>query len=180
MVMDKTVVFKCFIQYIIGDIKGHNDLCGHKQRGCRTGQRLSDSYTSVDPDEFDPLTVQNVADTKGNAAKLNKLGLRPGLVNAFYSLPFADKLQHIIGSTPFDQLHVFLQGLYKYQAESFHNMIGEKDAEKKMRSVTTITSDQWPLISPVRVKGMLSSNTQFNFTGPTTPELLPRKCWEIT
>jgi len=26
---------------------------------------------------------------------------------------------------------VFLQGLYKYQVESFHDMIGEKDAEKK-------------------------------------------------
>ena len=27
---------------------------------------------------------------------------------------------------------------------------------------------------------MLSSNTQFDMTGPTTPELLPWKCWAIT
>ena len=75
--------------------------------------------------------MQDVADTKGNAVKLVQLGLCPGLVNAFYSLPFADKLRHIFGSTPFDRLHVFLQGLYKYQVESFHDMIGEKDARKK-------------------------------------------------
>ena len=129
--MGKTVVLKCFIQYIIGDTKGHNDLCGHKQTGCRTDKHSSGSFTSFGPEEFDPLTVQDVADTRGNAALLNKLGLRPGLVNAFYSLPFADKLRHIFGSTPFERLHVFLQGLYKYQVESFHDMIGEKDAGKK-------------------------------------------------
>ena len=124
--------------------------------------------------------MQDVADTKGDAVKLNKLSLRPGLVDAFYSLSFADKLQHIFGSTPFDQLHVFLQGLYKYQVESFHDMIGGKDARKKIRSVTTITSDWWPLISPLRVRGMSSSNAQFDLTGPSTPELLPWKCWTIT
>ena len=75
--------------------------------------------------------MQDVADTKYNAAKLNKLGRRLGLINAFYSLPFADKLRHIFGSTPFERLHVFLQGLYKYQVESFHDMSSEKDAEKK-------------------------------------------------
>ena len=92
VVTDKAVVLKCFIQYIISDTECHNDLCGHKQTGCQTDKRSSDSYTPVDPDEFDPLTMQDVADTKGNAAKLDQLGLRPGLVNAFYSLPFTDKL----------------------------------------------------------------------------------------
>ena len=50
----------------------------------------------------------------------------------------------------------------------------------KKRSVTPITSDQWPSISPVRVKGMSFSDAQFNFTEPTTPEQLPWKCWPIT
>ena len=53
VVMGKTVVLKCFIQYIIGDTKGHNDLCDHKQTGGWTGKHSSDSYTSFDPDEFD-------------------------------------------------------------------------------------------------------------------------------
>ena len=131
VVMGKMVVLKCFIQYIIGDTQGHNDLCGHTQTGCQTYRRSSNSYISFDPDEFNPLTVQDVADTKGNTVKLDQLGLRPGRVNACYSLPFADKLRHNFGSTPFDRLHVFLQGLYTYQVESFHDMIGEKDAERK-------------------------------------------------
>ena len=81
--------------------------------------------------------MQDVADTKGNVTLLNTLGFRPGLVNAFF---FADKLRHIFGSTPFEWLHMVLQGLYKYQVDSFHDMIGEKDAGK-IRSVTAITSD---------------------------------------
>ena len=57
VVMGKTVILECFIQYIIGDTKGHTDLCGHKQTDCQTDKRSYDSYTSVDPDEFDPMTV---------------------------------------------------------------------------------------------------------------------------
>ena len=30
VVMGKTIVLKCFSQYIIGDTKGHTSLCGHK------------------------------------------------------------------------------------------------------------------------------------------------------
>ena len=95
VVMGKMVVLKCFIQYLIGDTKGHTKICGHTQTGCQTDKRSSYSYTSVSPDKCDPLNVQDGAGTKDDAAKLNKYGLRPGLVDAFYSLPFADKLQHI-------------------------------------------------------------------------------------
>ena len=59
---------------------------------------------------------------------MNKLGLSPGLVNAFNSLLFADKLWLNFGDTPFGQLHIFLQGLCKYQVESFHDMLAKKDA----------------------------------------------------
>ena len=45
------------------------------------------------------------------------------------------------GSTRFDQLYVFLQGLYKYKVESFYGMIDENDAGKKIRTVTTTTSN---------------------------------------
>ena len=80
-----------------------------------------------------------LSNTKEKSDKLDQLGLCPGLANAFYPLPFADTQQHIFGSTPFDRLHVFLQGLYKYQVESFRDTIGEKDAGKREKGVTTIT-----------------------------------------
>ena len=47
----------------------------------------------------------------------------------------------LFGSSFVRLLHVFLQGLYKYKVESFYGMIDENDAGKKIRTVTTTTSN---------------------------------------
>ena len=76
-----------FSKYITSDTKGHNGLCGHKQTGCQTHNRLPGSYTSVDPDEVDPLIMQDMTDTKGSAAKMGQLGLHLVLPMPFVLFP---------------------------------------------------------------------------------------------
>ena len=133
MVQGKVVVLEFFIQYILGNTAGHNNLCGHKQTGCRQLKRVPENLIYFDPADFDHLTMQDLAETNGRADLLDAIGLRPGINNAFYSLPCADRHRHICGSTTFDRLYVFLQCLYKYQIESFRDMIGEKDSGKKKK-----------------------------------------------
>ena len=115
----------------MGDTAGHNDICGHIQKRCRSDKVADGKLNSVDPDDFDPLTCKDVVNCQGKVSKLTALGLRPHLYNVFFSLPFADRHRGVFGSTPFERLHVFNQGIFKHIVQSFHDIIGEKDAGKK-------------------------------------------------
>ena len=126
----RTVLLKNFIQFVVGDTAGHNDLCGHIQSRCRTDKRSEDKPSSFDDDDFQPLTMRDVVACQGDSKKLHVLGIRSCVNNVFYSLPFADRTRGIFVSTPFERLHVFSLGIFQYIIESFHDMIGEKDTKK--------------------------------------------------
>ena len=129
-IQGRTVLLKFFIQFIVGDTAGHNDLCGHIQKRCRTDKRSEDKLSSFEDNDFQPITMRDIVNCQGDPKQLHVLGIRPRVPNVFYYLPFADRKRGIYGSTPFERLHVFSLGIFQYIIESFSDMIGEKDSKK--------------------------------------------------
>ena len=77
-----------------------------------------------------PITMRDVRDTNGNQERLRVMSQRHRVDNAMYRLPFADRLMGVHGCSPWETLHVMDQGLTMYVVESFHDILGEKDAGK--------------------------------------------------
>jgi len=71
----KKVVLKFFIQYIVGDTAGHNDLTLHFQMnsGCRCCHCPPDKLSVLDPDTCKPLTMKDIVNTDGNYHKLKAI-----------------------------------------------------------------------------------------------------------
>lgn len=131
----KVVVLKFYIAFIIGDTSGHNELClrfnsSNTERPCRDCHCLRSEISLFDPDICKPFTLKDIVETGGSEEKLKALSQRYRIENAFYKLPFADRLMGCHGSTPWETLHVFDQGLGKYVPESLHDIIGVKSAGK--------------------------------------------------
>jgi hypothetical protein len=89
--------------------------------------------------DLDPLTMRDTAATDGLPNGLKELGLRPRMPNILFTIPFADPVHGVFGSTPCERLHVFMQGIFQYLVESFHAIIGEKNqaATTKRSTMTT-------------------------------------------
>ena len=130
----RTVILKFFIQFVIGDTSGHNDLClqfqTNAEKPCRTCHCFKSSLSKFDVNSCKPKTLQDVILTRGDTELLRQLSLRSHIVNAFYSLPMSDRERGIFGCTPWETLHVFDQGIFLYVMESFHDIFGEKTAGK--------------------------------------------------
>ena len=131
---NKLVILKFFIQYIVGDTAGHNDLCCHFQKNaaapCRDCHCTEEQLSLYDTSNCVPITMKDLRDTNGNQEMLRLMSQRHRVDNAMYRLPFADRLRGIHGCSPWETLHVFDQGLTMYIVESFHDILGEKDAGK--------------------------------------------------
>ena len=128
------MVLKFFIQFIIGDTAGHNDLClqyqTNAEQPCRTCHCIRDKLSAFDSSACIPKTMRDIVASGGDPTALKKLSLRHGVSNALYNLPLSDRSRGIFGCTPWETLHVFDQGLIQYVMESFHDIFGEKTAGK--------------------------------------------------
>ena len=131
----KTVVLKFYIAFIIGDTDGHNDLCLHFKKNadcpCRDCHCSLDELSSFKPEHCKPLTLKDIIKTDGEEESLRRISQRYKVLNALYTLPFADRLMGPHGCTPWETLHVFDQGLLQYIVESLHDIFGEKSAGKR-------------------------------------------------
>jgi len=131
---NRIVVLKFFIQFIIGDTAGHNDLClqyqTNAEQPCRTCHCTRDKLSTFDSSVCIPKTMADIVRSGGQPMELKKMSLRHGFSNALYNLPFSDRQRGIFGCTPWETLHVFDQGLIQYVMESFHDIFGEKSAGK--------------------------------------------------
>ena len=72
--------------------------------------------------------VKDIVNTNGNYHKLKAISQRYHVPNALYFLPFADRIMGVNECTPWEILHTINIGLQTYKVESFHDIIGEKDA----------------------------------------------------
>ena len=132
----KEAVLKFFIQYIVGDAEGHDDLSGHfrknEDRSCLCPREWLCSFV---PGQCIPLTMTNILDTRGKKDALRSISQRYRVPNAFYRLPFADRMMGVAGACTWEAMHAIELGLIEYQIESFHDILGEKKAgaaQKKM------------------------------------------------
>lgn len=118
----KKVNLKLYLQFIIGDTKGHDAHCnrygshagGLKQtvRDCDVPQELSDSIDHV-------CHFRNVNDMKSlNKESTNMLSFHK-VDNAFYDVEFGDEIHGILGATLGEPLHILGQGLHIYHMQEF-------------------------------------------------------------
>ena len=134
VIQNRKVILNFFIQFIIGDTAGHNDLClqfqTNAEQPCRTCHCPQTSLSIFDSSQCIPKTYRDIINTHGNKELLRKLSLRYRVVNSLYTLPLSNRSRGIFGCTPWESLHVFDQGLFGYIMESFHDIFGEKSAGK--------------------------------------------------
>ena len=87
----KTVVLIFFVQFIVGDAEGHDDLCAHYRKNeCRCCLCPRELMSKFDPNKCVPLTMRDILNTNGDPVKLHAVSQRHRVPNAFYRLPFAD------------------------------------------------------------------------------------------
>ena len=132
---NRTVVLKFFIQFIIGDTAGHNDLClqyqTNAEQPCRTCHCTRERLSAFDSNTCFPKSMNDIVMSAGQETVLRGMSLRHGVSNSMYNLPMSDRTRGIFGCTPWETLHVFDQGLIQYVMESFHDIFGEKSSGKK-------------------------------------------------
>lgn len=114
----KKVLIKFWIQLIIGDTKGHNELCGHytKSSSCRNPMRrcrCKKIDLSTIPMKCKPILQKHIDECNGDVTELNKISQRP-IENAFDQLALADNVVGVRLVTPFENLHVFDIGILQY------------------------------------------------------------------
>ena len=79
--------------------------------------------------------MRDILNTNGDPAKLHAISQRHRVPNTFYRLPFADRMMGVAGACTWETMHAIDLGLIEYQIESFHDILGEKNAaaaDKKM------------------------------------------------
>ena len=72
--------------------------------------------------------MKNILDTGGSELGLHSIHQRYRVENAFYRLPFADRMMGVAGACTWETMHAIDLGLIEYQIESFHDILGEKNA----------------------------------------------------
>ena len=115
------------IQYIIGDCKGNDLLCGRKGghhllmkglcRDCDISPNLGDDVCLDQELKCSFLNMNSV--TNKSKLELEQLSLLP-IKNCFHKLPFGGCKRNIYGGTPAELLHQVLLGLCEYIADSFN------------------------------------------------------------
>ena len=105
---NRDVVLKFFIMFVIGDTKGLNDLCIHMQQnsGCSHCLCPVRRQSIINSSECIPRTMRHVVQARGDIVAPSEIRQRYRVPNAFWLLPFADRLLHIFCGTPKEALHV--------------------------------------------------------------------------
>ena len=100
------------MQFIVGDPEGHDDLCAHYRKNeCRCWLCPRELMSKFDPDKCVPLTMRDILNTNGDPVKLNGISQRYRVPNAFYCLPFADRLMGVAGTCRWETMHAIDLGL---------------------------------------------------------------------
>ena len=105
---------------------------------CHCCQCPPDKLLVLEPVTCKPLTTKDIVNTNGNYHKLKAISQCYRVPNVLYFLPFTDHIMGINGCTPWEILHTINLGLHKYQTESSHGVIGEKDAETRENTIQPI------------------------------------------
>lgn len=146
----RTVVLKFWVQFIIGDTEGHNDLCGHFNKHTKCKAPVRDCHCGPNdlatiPPQCTPITLKEVADGQaedmelGQAGKtgsnLHSMSQRPMEDNVFDHLPMANEKRGIHACTNFETLHVMDQGLYKHICKLIDDFISDKTNKDKLNEI---------------------------------------------
>ena len=128
VVRGKEVVLKFFVMYAVGDTDGHNEMTNTlKQAGrSRTCLCVKGQLGVLDAATCIPFSLRDVIAADGHPERMRLIAQRHRVPNAFYQLPFADRERNIHGSTLYERLHVFGEGIYGYKIESHHDIMGPK------------------------------------------------------
>ena len=118
----KKVNLKLYLQFIIGDTKGHDAHCnryashakGVKQtvRDCDVSQELCDNIDHV-------CHFRNVNDIKHLTKESTNMLSFHKIDNAFWDVELGDEIHGILGATLGEPLHILGQGLHIYQTVEF-------------------------------------------------------------
>ena len=96
--------------------------------------------------------MRDILNTNGDPVKLHDISQRHRVPNAFYRLPFADRMMGVAGACTWETMHAIDLGLIEYQIESFHDILGGKNvaAADKNYSTNTIAPSASTWISRAR------------------------------
>ena len=72
--------------------------------------------------------MKDILVTRGDQFALHAICQRYSVPNAFYRLPFADRMMGVAGACTWETMHAIDLGLIEYQIELFHDILGEKNA----------------------------------------------------
>jgi len=134
----RKVTLKFWIQFVIGDTKGHNELCGSMNSSqaniamndclCTRGN-LSDI-----PLKCQPKTLEMVRKGRSieDPERLEDIGQRD-LDNVFDHLPMGHPTRGIHACTLYECLHVFGQGIYAYIAEAVGEFMTASKTKKEQK-----------------------------------------------
>lgn len=149
----REVLLKIWVHYVIGDTKGHNELAGHTNNHkdalhpMRTCLCLNTKLSLLGKSrKCQPITLKNIQTRIENARiehphdeikfirsvrqSMSEINQRAVFPLAFDHLPMGNPTRGIHAMTPFESLHVFGQGFYKYIAVSINDYIGKNDTNK--------------------------------------------------
>ena len=134
----KNVVLKFWIHSIIGDTKGHNELCAHNNSSgakvkMRTCLCLGHELGTI-PLKCTAITTELVSQHKA-LGTLSEIGQKD-IDNAFDHLPMGHPTRGVHACTTFDDIHVFGNGLLCYAAEAVAYIMyaSPKKKDKKQKS----------------------------------------------
>ena len=131
-----------YVQFIIGDTKGHDAICGRMGShadGMKEAVRDCDvSYTDCDNINHD-CKFRNISEFLSFTTKkqFNQHSFHK-VVNAMYALEMGDEVHGVFGGTPAEILHVFFMGLIKYQCNHFLDSFSTSGLEIINEAVTNI------------------------------------------
>ena len=132
------------IQYIIGDCKGNDLLCGRmaghslKMKGACRDCFISPPNLDYIPDDNEQLICKFITqeDIEGKEKAYLKSKSFLGISNAFCHLSFGGCDRGIWGATPVEILHAVQLGLCEYLCESFEHFIFPNSAFNDIMSKT--------------------------------------------
>ncbi len=139
----KTYNLKLYVQFIIGDTKGHDHLCGRMgshTRGMKQVVRDCDC----------PYILASDVDRKCNFRRMNNVkqlfpdGMKEisfhAIENAFWNVDMGDQIHGIYGATPAEPLHVFGLGLCDYITKGFLHSLSTVAINKIESTIVDIVS----------------------------------------
>ena len=133
VIKGKRVCIKVYIAMIICDTVGANEFCCHYNscgnakvscicKDCMCG---FDDLIAIPPNCVHITRAHAISALDDPDAAVS-VSQHP-VASAFNELPLADKICGINGMCPFENLHVFGNGLYKDVVQVIHDLIGKKD-----------------------------------------------------